>query len=147
MKSPSRTSRLRRRGSATLEFAILLPLLLTIALLCVDFGRFVHTYIAVTNAARAGAGFASMHPITPATQPLYNAAVRQIVEEEMTANEWFESASLTVQPPQMIDDGDGTRRVRVDVSYPFNTLINWPFLPGYNDPVVLRRVVVMRLIR
>jgi hypothetical protein len=49
--------------------------------------------------------------------------------------------------PGNIDDGGGLRRVQVDVSYPFNALINWPFIPGYNSQIMIRRVVVMRGIR
>ena len=37
----------RRRGAAAAELAILLPVLVTIVLGCVDFGRFVYNYIAV----------------------------------------------------------------------------------------------------
>ena len=48
-----------RRGHAAVEFALILPLLVTIIFACIDLGRFAHTYIAVTNAARAGAGFGS----------------------------------------------------------------------------------------
>jgi Flp pilus assembly protein TadG len=44
----------RRRGASATELAIILPLFITIVLSCVDFGRFAYTYIAVSNAARAG---------------------------------------------------------------------------------------------
>jgi Flp pilus assembly protein TadG len=42
-----------RRGAAAVEFALILPLLVTLVLACVDFGQFAYNYIAVTNAARA----------------------------------------------------------------------------------------------
>ena len=42
----------RRRGSAILEFALVLPPLLMMVLLCIDFGRIAYYYIAVTNVAR-----------------------------------------------------------------------------------------------
>jgi Flp pilus assembly protein TadG len=45
----------RRRGAAAAELAMILPLMLILVLGCVDFGRFAYSYIAVTNAARAGA--------------------------------------------------------------------------------------------
>jgi Flp pilus assembly protein TadG len=122
-------------------------MLVTIALLCVDFGRFAHSYIAVTNAARAGAGYASIHPVTAASKPAWDAAIRQTVQDELTANGWFDAAQLTVPPSLSVDEGNGYHRVTVEVSYPFQTLINWPFLPGYNDPLDLRHTVVMRRIR
>jgi len=153
VKAPSNAERRlahrqrRRRGSTTVEFAVLLPLLLTVALLCVDFGRFAHYFIAVKNAARTGAGFGSTHRVTTATRPVWNAAIRQKVQDELDENSWFAADQLMVATPQIIDEGDGFSRVRVEVSYAFHTLVNWPFLPGYNDPIALRHVAVMRTTR
>ena len=48
--------------------------------------------------------------------------------------------------PRILED-NGYRRVSVQVNYPFKTLIKWPFLPGYNNPLNLKRTVVMRMIR
>ncbi len=56
------TRRKARRGSAILEFSLISPILLSLLLLCIDFGRVPFYYIAVTNAARAGAGYASANP-------------------------------------------------------------------------------------
>jgi Flp pilus assembly protein TadG len=137
----------RRRGSITLEFVVLLPVLLSLMLLTVDFGRFAHTYIAVSNAARAGASIGSFNAATPASKPLWDAAIHQAVADELATNTWFDAGDLVVAAPVLIDEGNGLRRVQVDVTYPFQTLINWPFLPGYSDPVDLRHVVVMRLVR
>lgn len=139
--------RSRRRGSITVEFAILSPVLVMLMLLIVDFGRFAHTYIAVSNAARAGASIGSFNAPTPGSKPLWDLAIRQAVEDELATNTWFNSGKLVIAAPVLIDEGNGLRRVEVDVTYPFQTVINWPFLPGYNDPVDLRRVVVMRLVR
>ena len=141
----------RRRGSITLEFAILLPLLLTLVVLCVDFGRFAHSYIAVTNAARAGAGYASMHPVTPTTKPAWDAAIRQAVIDELSGNKWYDDHPdyLAISTPEVIDEGNGLKRVRVEVTFLFHTFLNWPLLPDFDDenPIALRRVVVMRMIR
>lgn len=139
----------RRRGSATLEFALLLPVLMTLGLLCVDFGRFAHTYIAVTNAARTAAGHGAANPFTTATRPTWEAQVRQAAIDELASqdplvNRWFDPQYLVMPAPETFDEGNGFWRVRVDVGYPFSTLINWPFLPGYNEPIILRRVVSMR---
>ena len=136
-----------RRGSVTLEFALVLPLLVTVMLLCVDFGRFAYVYVSVTNAARAGAGYGAVNRTTPTTRPLWDAGIRKAVEDEMETNPWFDPADLVVASPQLIDEGNGLRRVRVEISYPFQTVINWPFLPGYNDTFQIRGIVVMRAIR
>jgi Flp pilus assembly protein TadG len=136
-----------RRGSAILEFSILLPLLLTIVLLCVDFGRFAHYYIAVTNAARAGAAYGSSHAVAGTSDPTWAGQVRQAVRDELGADNWSadEQAKLAIAAPVVTRDvATGDWRVQVDVRYEFHTLVNWPFLPGYNTPLVLQRRVVMR---
>ena len=49
-----------RRGAAVTELAIITPVFLLTVLGCIDCGRFVNASIAVTNAARAGAGVGIM---------------------------------------------------------------------------------------
>ena len=44
------------------EFALLLPVLMLLLVVAVDFGRLFATYVAVNNAAREGAAYASAHP-------------------------------------------------------------------------------------
>lgn len=52
----------RERGTALVEFALLLPLLALLGLGTVDFGRAYRTVNEVKNAAREGAAFAQVHP-------------------------------------------------------------------------------------
>lgn len=139
--------RTKRRGSATVEFAVLLPILITIGLLCVDFGRFAHVYIAVTNAAGAGAALGSLTPVTPTSKPTWDADIRQVIEHELAGNAWFRAEDLVIPEPEVTDENNLMRLVRVEVQYPFQTLVTWSFLPGYNDPLILSRVVVMRTTR
>ena len=49
-----------RLGAAATELALIMPVLILLILGCLDFGRFVNSSIAVTNAARAGAGIGIM---------------------------------------------------------------------------------------
>src|SRR5437016_827122 len=56
-----------RSAVAALELVILLPVLATIVLGCVDFGRFAYNYIAVVNSARAGAAYGMMNNYTTST--------------------------------------------------------------------------------
>ena len=136
-----RIRRSRRRSAAAVEFALILPLLMTIVLACVDFGRFSYTYIAVTNGAREGAGFGSFHPVTSITRPVWEAQLRAAVEDEMGPA--FEPNQITVIP-DVISDGPGLKRVTVEVSYPFETLVSWPTIP---HSMTLVRTVEMRVIR
>jgi Flp pilus assembly protein TadG len=120
-----------------------LPVLVTIVLGCVDFGRLAHSYIAVTNAARAGAGYGSVHPYTSMPLATWQANVRQGVIDEMSQLKGFNAASLTVTATG-IAEGGGQWRVQVAVSYPFQMLVHWPLIP-YN--ATLHQTVVLRGIR
>jgi Flp pilus assembly protein TadG len=44
------------------EFALLVPVLLLLLVVAIDFGRLFATFVAVNNAAREGVAFASAHP-------------------------------------------------------------------------------------
>jgi len=127
-----------RRAVAAAELALVLPLLVILIGGCVDFGRFSHVSITVTNAARAGAEFGITHPSTAPTLNLWQQQVRQAVENEMAGLKHFDTAKLTVTST-IITTGDYPR-VEVDVSYPFETVGHWPGLP---KPLTLRRVVAM----
>lgn len=140
-------SRCARRGVATVELVLILPVLMTMILGAIDFGRFAYSYIAVTNAARAAAGYASMNPYTPTTQPLFEAQLRQAALDELSAvdaSSPFDPAKVTVASTRSFDPGNVLWRVRVDVTYPFETVVPWPGIP---DQIDLQRSVEMRGIR
>ncbi len=142
-RTSNRKERQRRRGVTAVEFAIILPVLVTLVLGCIDFGRMAHSYIAVTNAARAGAGYGSTHTWTSATLGTWKANVRQAVVDEMNQLNGFDATKLSVTTTATTETG-GQWRVQVDVSYPFQTVVNWPYVPS---SLTLRRVVVLPGIR
>ncbi len=135
-----------RRGAAAVELALILIPLTTFVLAAIDFGRFAHGYIAVTNAARVGAGFASMHRMTTTTRPVWELRTREAVLTELGDGFGpdFAEENVTMPPPTITVDADGLRRVRVEVSYPFTTLVSWL---GMWQNVTLRRAVEMRFTR
>ncbi len=146
MADTATTSRLtrRRRGVAAVELALILPVVITIVLGCVDFGRFAYTYIAVTNAAHVGASFASLNPVTSITWEDWLVQVRALVAAEMGSS--FDPAKITIAPPVITVEDDGQKRVRVTVSYPFRPLADWwSFLS--NREMTLTRAVEHRVIR
>ena len=51
----------RQRGQSLAEFALLLPLLLTILFGTIDIGRAFYTYVSLTNAAREAARYAAVN--------------------------------------------------------------------------------------
>jgi Flp pilus assembly protein TadG len=52
----------RARGQALVELAIVLPILVLLLVIAIDFGRVFQTVVGVTNAAREGAVWAAVHP-------------------------------------------------------------------------------------
>ena len=139
----------RRRGAVAVEFAIILPLLVTIVLGCVDFGRFAYSYIALTNAARAGAAVGSMNVYSTSTLGRWTTMVVDAAAEEMSGQTGFDKTKLQVTVTS-IADGDALRlkRVQVVARYPFKTIVNWPWLPtGDGADMMMKRTVVLRSIR
>jgi Flp pilus assembly protein TadG len=132
------------------ELALILPFFVTIALGCVDFGRFSYTYIAVTNAARAGAAWEMMNPPGNMANPSagWKNRVTQACTDEMSGMPGFQSSNLTVTVATPTAEGGGTWRFQVAASYPFQTLVNWQF-PGFQlaNNMTLQRSVTMRGIR
>ena len=139
----------QQRGVSATELALILPLFVTIVLGCVDFGRFAYTYIAVSNAARAGASWGMMNPPIVADQTPWENSVTQAAINEMSQQPGFQSSNLTVTvPPITTEAGTGTWRFTVTASYPFQTIITWN-VGGYGIPhsLNLQQQVTMRGIR
>ncbi len=58
--SVARARRPCSRGQALVEFALVLPVMMFILLIVVDFGRLYQSWIQLNNAARVGANYAAM---------------------------------------------------------------------------------------
>jgi Flp pilus assembly protein TadG len=127
----------RRRGAAAAEFAVALPVLMLLVMGALDFGRFAHSHIAVTNAARAGAGVGSASPPTAPTLATWKAQVTQAVHDEMA--QLGTPSAVTVSDPY---SDEGRALFKVTVEYPFSTVVSWPGMPG---SLTLRHTVVMEI--
>jgi len=79
----------RRRGQAFLEFALVLPFMVLVLLIAVDFGRLFFSYIQVTNAAREAANNAASNAVDyhdgNLTSSTYYAGVVNAASQEMNA--------------------------------------------------------------
>lgn len=132
----------RRRGAAAIEFAIVLPMLMLLLLGGADFGRCFHSAMAITNAARAGAEYGAMHPFDTSSQVAWQTGVQQAAINELSGSPLFNVGQLTVASSS-ITEADGSRRVQVQVAYPFRTIFTWFYAPT----ITLQQTVVMRTIR
>jgi hypothetical protein len=117
-----------RAGTAATEFAIVLPMLMLFALGGADFGRIAFYSEVVSNAARVGAEVGGTRRFTLETRAAWETKVQQAVTEEMQNVPNFDAGRLESSVSTSMD-ADGIVRVIVDVSYPFNTVVNWPVLP------------------
>jgi hypothetical protein len=115
---------------------------------CVDFGRFAYNYIALTNAARAGAAYGIMNNYSSSTFSTWSAGITSAARAEMTGQTGYNSSNLTVSAPVVTVESSGLRRVQVTASYPFQTLIPWSWTGvGIPSSVTMQRTVVVRMIR
>lgn len=124
-----------KRGSAAIEFAVILPIFLTLLFGMVEFGRVLSVQHVVNSAAREGARVASL----PGTD---NATVTSAVETELT-NAGLPLDSITFNPPD-ITQADPNDPITVSVVINYES-VGWVqgYFPGLNGST-LQGTVVMR---
>jgi Flp pilus assembly protein TadG len=133
LRAPYR-SRNRHRGAAIVELALLLPFLALMFVAAVDFGRVFYYYVTVTNCARSGALYGSIDASHAAdTTGIQSAAKAEAPELSSALN--VNSSTGT--------DSAGNSFVSVTVSYPFQTITNFPGIPG---SATVGRTMQMRVI-
>lgn len=110
-----------RDGVAAVEFALVCPLVLTVVLGAIDFGRIAYCHVAIVNAAGEGATYASMNnPL----DPNWATAVKQrVIDEAPTLNPPIDSANIDVAI------GDGV--VQVTVEYDFEVIAPFFYIDKY----------------
>jgi Flp pilus assembly protein TadG len=125
----------RHRGQSLVELALITPILLILILVTVDGARVFTAHIAISNAAREGANYASRS---------YDASENTALIEEAV---FEESGAIFGQFPavasQVVVDDFGYDAVRVTVTYNFQTLFNFPGLP---NTIELQRSAQMRIL-
>jgi Flp pilus assembly protein TadG len=125
--------KLRRRATATVELAILAPFLAFVFVIAVDWARIFYASIVVTNSARNGA----LYLADP-----YNQALSPYTSLNQAA--LADAQNLTPSPTVTSNSGTDTSGpyVEVTVSYPFQTITNFPGVPA---STTLVRTVRMRV--
>jgi PKD repeat protein len=103
-----------QRGQSLAELALILPVLLLLTVIALDFGRVYLGYINVQNMARIAANYAANNPLAWSATPdtAIQARYRNQVLEDSTATNCslpVSGGSAAVPAPQFRDvDGDGT---------------------------------------
>ncbi len=107
-------------GQALVEFALLLPIFLLMAMIILDLGRAAYYYSAIHNAAREGARYGAVHWDSFTRENDTRNAARRLAAGL--------GSNLVITPEFIDTDGDGKSDiVRVTVTYAFRTAT--PILP------------------
>lgn len=116
------------RGSAAVELAITLPLLVAFLFGAVDFGRAFYAYVSVSSAAHEAAVYTARYQDAPAAQTLATViagessgflAVRLTPAATSTGN-------TTLSGPSVVP-GDAVDMARVQLTYSFRPVVPIPF--------------------
>lgn len=133
--SPSRNR--EGHGQSTLEFALVIPLLLLLLLGLVDLARLMWAYESLSHAAREATRYAIVHGST-SSQPADEATLRGIVLQ--VANT-LEPDLLSVQATWDPDNSPGSR-VTVEVRYNFRPATTF-FSSALNIPLTSRSTMII----
>jgi Flp pilus assembly protein TadG len=122
----------RRTGTAVVELALLLPLLVFLFLVAADFARIFYFSLTLTNCARAGALYAS-DPVTTGESPFPSVQAAALAD----------ATNLSPQPTITQTSGTdpaGRAYVEVRAAHTFNTITGFPGIPS---SIELQRTVRM----
>ena len=153
--SKRRNGTRRKRGVATTELALALPLLLVFLLGTMDTGQFANTYQTISNASREGARVAAKSNTSNASD-VQNAVIDYLDNAfaHKSAAELSESVSVVVSLPSASSGFFGTilnnlsgvqagTPIQVTVSMPFDTV---RYIPGL-DTLDARTVQISTIMR
>ena len=135
--------RLRRdaRGSALLEMALTLPLMLLVSAGIFEFGRAYQTWQVITNAAREGARIAVL-PGT--TDSMVTDRVRTYMSDGQLSS--YATATVAIQRDATISMGAGTATAsRITVNYPFTFVVLQPISKLINPSSTLGAPITMTI--
>ena len=140
-----KASRRRRgRGQSLVEFALVLPVLLLILMVALDFGRAFFAWVGITNASRAGAAYAASWPDAGWASP--GAAIASDYRSQITTD--LLPTNCALQSPIPLPSFSGTglgSSVTVTLTCTFNTIT--PLISniiGANIPITATTVYPVR---
>ncbi len=132
----------RRAGTATVELALVMPLLLLLLMGIIEFGLLFEDYMILKNAAREGARTAATGANTTAIADRVQDAAAKLPAEELTITQqygvydegswsWYALGDIS-SDEGVINDAPTGSFIRVEVSYPHH-LVAGRIVPGLED--------------
>ncbi len=119
-------ARSREEGVSTIELALMLPVVLTLLLGCLDLARVVNAELVVSSASREGARYAVLHPQAAPAEIADAVLARSVpLDRELlaVATSYDDGSGPTPWPETGLPASVGKARpiaVTVDVRYPWS---------------------------
>ncbi len=147
MQTPQNNQKLskiwaRRAGTATVELALVVPLLLLLLMGIIEFGLLFEDFMLLKNAAREGARTAATGASTTAIADRVENAAAQLPTEDLIITQQYglyEEGSWTWYPlgnvssnEEIINNAPTGSFINIEVSYP-HPLVATGILPGLED--------------
>lgn len=120
-------------GAAAVEFALLLPLLMSLVLGVVDLGLAVYTQSVLSNASREGARAGVVLALTRPSSQAIGTVVQSYLANSLGNVNKFGSLSFT--PPSACPDASSS--LTVQMSYSFKGFAMGAVANAFNQPIVL----------
>ena len=144
----------RHKGQSAVELAGSMAILSILLVLACDFGRMFYAYVAVSDAARAGAQFGAQSLVTAANVPGIRAAVTNDSTNISLASGSPSITQCTCVSTSTVvgicassyncSTNPGATWVTVSVSSPFRTLLRYP---GLSNPVTLSKTAQIQVLQ
>jgi Flp pilus assembly protein TadG len=129
MRLQSRRGQPQRAGAATVELAVLLPVLCFLFVIAIDYARIFYYSLTLNNAARNGAYFASNYPGIYSYQ-----TAQQVVEADLSNLNPDPTIKIryatTEEGPFESTAPISNGYVEVEVTWTFTSLTNFPGVPA-----------------
>jgi Flp pilus assembly protein TadG len=131
-----------QRGASAIEFAIILPVLVTLLFGIIEMSILFYDKAVITNASREGARAG----IVLAPTPLDDSGIAGVVDTYCASN-LITFGSTTSATTTVSRGGSGTHGdpLTVTVNYPYDFLVLPNFVTALAGPVNLQAVTVMRM--
>lgn len=121
------TPRSTRRGAVAVELALLLPLLMFLAVIGVDYARIFSRAIVIESASRNACYWAAQHP----DKAVDDAGIRAVAMRDLTE---FTSGGVTPTVTILRYTGaDGFAHVKVTITVTFTTVTDYPGVPRQTE--------------
>lgn len=124
----------RRRATATVELAVLLPFLCFCFVVAIDYARIFYVSLTVNNCARNGAAYGSQD------------AAHALDTTGITTEAKLDASNLTLSSLTISSTTDSSTNptwVEVTASYPFTTITHYMWIPA---STTVTRIVRMQVV-